>query len=62
MVSVDNDNFIVDANGLVGIGTSIPGEFLDVRGTAKVSGVVSTTDLFVTEDVFISGVSTLSLY
>ena len=60
-VQVDNDNFIVDANGLVGIGTSIPGEFLDVRGTAKVSGVVSTTDLFVTEDVFISGVSTLTV-
>ena len=60
-VQVDNDNFIVDANGLVGIGTSIAGEFLDVRGTAKVSGVVSTTDLFVTEDVFISGVSTLTV-
>ena len=60
-VQVDNDNFIVNANGLVGIGTSIPGEFLDVRGTAKVSGVVSTTDLFVTEDVFISGVSTLTV-
>ena len=43
-VQVDNDNFIVNANGLVGIGTSIPTEFLDVRGTAKVSGVVTTTD------------------
>ena len=43
-VQVDNDNFIVDANGLVGIGTSIPGEFLDVRGTAKVSGVVSNVE------------------
>ena len=30
-VQVDNDNFIVDANGLVGIGTSVPSEFLDVR-------------------------------
>ena len=38
-VQVDNDNFIVDANGLVGIGTSIPGEFLDVRGTASVDKV-----------------------
>ena len=60
-VQVDNDNFIVDANGLVGIGTSIPTEFLDVRGTAKVSGIVSTADLFVTEDVFVSGASTLTV-
>ena len=60
-VQVDNDNFIVDANGLVGIGTSIPTEFLDVRGTAKVSGIVSTADLFVTEDVFVSGASTVTV-
>jgi len=60
-VQVDNDNFIVDANGLVGIGTSIPTEFLDVRGTAKVSGIVSTSDLFVTEDVFVSGASTVTI-
>ena len=60
-VQVDNDNFIVNANGLVGIGTSIPTEFLDVRGTAKVSGIVSTADLFVTEDVFVSGASTVTI-
>jgi len=60
-VQVDNDNFIVDANGLVGIGTSVPSEFLDVRGTAKVSGIVSTADLFVTEDVFVSGASTVTV-
>ena len=60
-VQVDNDNFIVDANGLVGIGTSVPTEFLDVRGTAKVSGIVSTADLFVTEDVFVSGASTVTV-
>ena len=60
-VQVDNDNFIVNANGLVGIGTSIPTEFLDVRGTAKVSGILSTADLFVTEDVFVSGASTLTV-
>jgi len=60
-VQVDNDNFIVDANGLVGIGTSIPSEFLDVRGTAKISGIVSTSDLFVTEDVFVSGASTVTV-
>ena len=51
-VQVDNDNFIVNANGLVGIGTSIPREFLDVYGTAKVTGLVTTTNLAV------SGIST----
>ena len=59
-VQVDNDNFIVDTNGLVGIGTSIPTELLDVRGTAKVSGVVTTTDLWVTEDVYVGGITTTS--
>ena len=46
-VQVDNDNFIVNANGLVGIGTSIPTEFLDVYGTAKITGLVTTTNLAV---------------
>ena len=50
-VQVDDDNFIVNANGLVGIGTSIPREFLDVHGTAKVTGLVTATNLA------ISGVS-----
>ena len=46
-VQVDEDNFIVNALGLVGIGTSIPNEALDVRGTAKVVGLTTTNDLFV---------------
>ena len=51
---VDEDNFIVNANGLVGIGTSVPSEFLDVRGTAKVVGLVTASD------VFVSGVATIT--
>ena len=47
-VQVDNDNFIVNANGLVGIGTSIPREFLDVHGTAKITGLVTARNLAVT--------------
>ena len=47
-VQVDDDNFIVNANGLVGIGTSIPTEFLDVHGTAKVTGLVTATNLTIT--------------
>jgi hypothetical protein len=53
-VQVDNDNFIVNANGLVGIGTSIPREFLDVYGTAKVTGLVTATNLYV------SGIATFT--
>ena len=51
-VQVDEDNFIVNPNGLVGIGTSLPTEILDVYGTAKITGLVTTTNLAV------SGVST----
>ena len=58
-VQVDNDNFIVNPNGLVGIGTSIPTELLDVRGTAKVSGILTSTDLWVSEDVYVGGISTV---
>jgi len=44
-VQVDNDNFIVDKNGLVGIGTSIPTEALDLYGNAKFSGLTTSTTL-----------------
>ena len=47
-VQVDNDNFVVNANGLVGIGTTIPTEFLDVYGNTKIAGLVTTTNLAVT--------------
>jgi hypothetical protein len=47
-VQVDNDNFVVNPNGLVGIGTSIPTEFLDVHGTAKVTGLVTARNLAIT--------------
>jgi hypothetical protein len=44
-VQVDDDNFIVNPNGLVGIGTTIPEETLDVRGSIRVSGILSTNNL-----------------
>ena len=46
-VQVDDDNLIVNATGLVGIGTTIPNETLDVRGTAKVVGLVTSQEGFV---------------
>jgi len=45
-VQVDDDNFIVNTNGLVGIGTSIPREFLDVRGNAQIVGLVTANSLY----------------
>ena len=46
-VQVDDDNLIVNATGLVGIGTTIPTEAFDVRGTAKVVGLVTSQEGFV---------------
>ena len=58
-VQVDDDNFIVNPNGLVGIGTSVPTEFLDVRGTAKVVGVATIKNTFIEEGAIVSGVATI---
>ena len=41
-VQVDNDNFVVNSNGLVGIGTSVPTEALDVIGNVDIDGLLST--------------------
>ena len=56
-VQVDEDNFLVNANGLVGIGTSVPTEILDVRGTTKVVGLVTANQIF-TPALNVSGVGT----
>ena len=44
-VQVDDDNLKVSATGLVGIGTTVPTESLDVRGNLVVSGVSSAVTL-----------------
>ena len=53
-VQVDDDKLLVNSNGLVGIGTTVPTEVLDVRGTAKVVGIVTTNALY-------AGVATVGL-
>ena len=45
-VQVDDDNLVVSPTGLVGIGTTIPTEILDVRGTAKVVGLVTASQIY----------------
>ena len=59
-VQVDNDNFIVSPTGLVGIGTTIPTESLDVRGDAKVVGLASVNRLY-TPDLTATSASITSL-
>jgi len=56
-VQVDEDNLIVDAVGKVGIGTSVPTEALDVRGTAKIVGLITAQNI-ITNDLIVSGILT----
>jgi len=44
-VQVDDDNLIVSPTGLVGIGTSVPTEALDVRGNFSVIGFATASEL-----------------
>lgn len=45
-VQVDNDNFIVNANGLVGIGTTIPKDYLlNVYGDVRITGLVTASNI-----------------
>ena len=43
-VQVDDDNLLVTATGLVGIGTTVPTEALDVRGNVKIIGDAEITN------------------
>ena len=54
-VQVDDDNLLVTSTGLVGIGTTIPVEALDVRGNVIITGFTSAT----TQKVGFLTVSTL---
>lgn len=60
-VQVDDDNLLVNANGLVGIGTTVPTELLDVRGNAVVSGVTSSTNVYIVDGLEVdpAGIATI---
>ena len=58
-VQVDEDNFIVDSLGKVGIGTTVPTQMIDCRGDAKVVGII-TSQSIETRNVNVSGVTTFS--
>ncbi len=44
-VQVDDDNFIVNPNGLVGIGSTIPTESLDIQGNIRLRGTLYADDI-----------------
>jgi len=60
-VQVDDDNLLVNSNGLVGIGTTVPTELLDVRGNAVVSGVTSSTNVYIVDGLEVdpAGIATI---
>ena len=58
-VQVDEDNFIVDSLGKVGIGTTVPTQMIDCRGNAKIVGILTSQSLE-TRNVNIAGVTTFS--
>ena len=61
-VQVDNDNFVVDANGLVGIGTSIPSNYLlNVHGNTRITGLTTVGSVFVSDGLEVTGITTAGL-
>jgi len=58
-VQVDDDNLIVNSAGLVGIGTSVPTELLDVRGTTKVVGLLTVTEA-TSGNLIVTGIATIT--
>lgn len=48
-VQVDDDNLIVTPTGLVGIGTTVPTELLEVSGTAKVVGLLTSNQVYTSD-------------
>ena len=58
-VQVDTDKFIVNTAGLVGIGSTIPTNYLDVIGGASVTGDIQATGLVTSSQLYVSGISTV---
>ena len=59
-LQVDNDNFIVNANGLVGIGTSVPTQYLlNVYGDARITGLTTANNIFLSDGLEVTGVTTV---
>lgn len=59
-LQVDNDNFIVNSNGLVGIGTSVASDYLlNVYGDTRITGLITASNLFLSNDLNVGGITTV---
>ena len=61
-VQIDNNKFVVNANGLVGIGTSVPlaPNKLDVHGDTRITGLATVNSVSVSEGLeVLSGMTTV---
>ena len=59
-LQVDNDNFVINSSGLVGIGTSVPTEYLlNVYGDTRITGLTTANNIFLSGDLNVSGVTTV---
>jgi hypothetical protein len=55
-LQVDDDSFVINANGLVGIGTSVPSEYLvSVYGDIRTTGIVTASSTVTALGGFTSG-------
>lgn len=61
-LQVDNDNFVITSNGLVGIGTSAPSEYLlNVYGDkgVRITGLTTANNIFLSDGLEVTGVTTV---
>jgi len=55
-LQVDNDNFVINANGLVGIGTSVVSDYLlNVYGDVRSTGIITCSSSVTATEGFTSG-------
>ena len=58
-IQVDTDNFVVNAAGLVGIGTTVPTDYLDVYGSSTFRDDIKITGLVTSSNFYATGISTI---
>jgi len=59
-LQVDNDNFIVNSNGLVGIGTSVASEYLlNVYGDSRITGLITASNVSLSNNLNVGGITTV---
>ena len=61
-LQVDNDNFVINSNGLVGIGTSSPSQYLcNIHGDLRVTGSIIGRDASFSGGLEVLGITTVGV-